>query len=148
MARVTVEDCLEKVKTRFVLTHLAAKRVRQLKKGAEPLVKCKNENIVVSLREIAEGKVFPVKRKDNKKLIKERAESALEEIPEQTDLKPLGRKEKDEIESLPQEDNQGEKDEIESLPQEENQGEKDEIESLSQEDNPGEKDETEVPEGN
>jgi DNA-directed RNA polymerase subunit omega len=55
MARITVEDCLEKVDNRFTLVHLAAKRVRQLKKGAEPLIKCKNREVVTALREIAAG---------------------------------------------------------------------------------------------
>ena len=64
MARITVEDCLEKVDNRFGLIHLAAKRVRQLKKGAEPLVVCKNRDIVVALREIAAGEVFQT-RGDN-----------------------------------------------------------------------------------
>ena len=53
MARITVEDCLDQVDNRFQLIHLAAKRVRQLKKGEEPVVKCKNKDIVVALREIA-----------------------------------------------------------------------------------------------
>ncbi|MCD6305517.1 MAG: DNA-directed RNA polymerase subunit omega [Deltaproteobacteria bacterium] len=58
MARITVEDCLERVDNRFQLIHLAAKRVRELKKGAAPLVVCKNKDIVVALREIAAGKVI------------------------------------------------------------------------------------------
>ncbi len=62
MARITVEDCLKKVDNRFRLIHLAAKRVRQLRKGAEPLFVCKNKDVVVSLREIAAGKIFPVER--------------------------------------------------------------------------------------
>jgi DNA-directed RNA polymerase subunit omega len=57
MARITVEDCLDKVNNRFALIHLAAKRVRQLRKGAEPLVNVKNKDTVVSLREIAAGKI-------------------------------------------------------------------------------------------
>ncbi len=57
MARVTVEDCLEKIPSRFVLVHLAVERVKQLRKGANPLIKCKNKEIVVALREIAAGKV-------------------------------------------------------------------------------------------
>ncbi len=61
MARVTVEDCLEKVDNRFGLIHLGAQRVRQLRKGAEPLVISKNTDIVVALREIAAGKVFQVR---------------------------------------------------------------------------------------
>jgi len=64
MARITVEDCLAKVNTRFQLVHLAAARVRQLRKGAEPLVVCKNKDVVVSLREIAAGKVFLVDKED------------------------------------------------------------------------------------
>ncbi len=60
MARVTVEDCLEKVDNRFILVHMSAKRVRQLREGAPPLVEVKNKEIVVSLREIAAGKVYPV----------------------------------------------------------------------------------------
>lgn len=58
MARITVEDCLEKINNRFALIHLAAKRVRQLRNGAQPLVESKNKDIVVALREIAAGKVF------------------------------------------------------------------------------------------
>ena len=59
MARVTVEDCLEKVDNRFLLVMLASKRVKQLYKGASPLIDNKgaNKNVVVSLREIASGKV-------------------------------------------------------------------------------------------
>jgi DNA-directed RNA polymerase subunit omega len=68
MARITVEDCLEKVNTRFELVHLAAARVRQLRKGAEPLVVCKNKDIVVSLREIAAEKVFLVDKEDTDSL--------------------------------------------------------------------------------
>lgn len=59
MARVTVEDCLEFVDNRFSLVHLAAERTKQLYKGSKPLVECKNREGVISLREIAEGKVRP-----------------------------------------------------------------------------------------
>ncbi len=58
MARITVEDCLQKVNNRFALIHLAAKRVRQLRKGNEPLVTAKNKDVVVALREIAAGRVL------------------------------------------------------------------------------------------
>jgi len=59
MARVTVEDCLEKVDNRFLLVMLAAKRVKQLYKGARTLIdnKADNKNVVMALREIAAGKV-------------------------------------------------------------------------------------------
>ena len=57
MARVTVEDCLEKVENRFVLVHLAAERARQLRKGALPLSDRKNKEVVLSLREVASGAI-------------------------------------------------------------------------------------------
>lgn len=59
MARVTVEDCLEKVDNRFELVLLAAKRARQLATtGADPYVDWDNDKTtVVALREIAAGKI-------------------------------------------------------------------------------------------
>jgi DNA-directed RNA polymerase subunit omega len=57
MARITVEDCLEKVTNRFELVILATKRAKQLFKGATPLLKTENLEIVTALREIAAGKV-------------------------------------------------------------------------------------------
>ncbi len=56
MARVTIEDCLKEVNNRFMLVHLGAKRVIQLRKGATPLVEApKNKEVVLALREIAAG---------------------------------------------------------------------------------------------
>ena len=56
MARITVEDCLERVENRFQLVLIATKRARQLAGGAEPLVDRDNDkNTVIALREIAEG---------------------------------------------------------------------------------------------
>ncbi len=57
MARVTVEDCLEQEENRFALVVLASVRTRQLMKGPPALVNAKNKAPVVSLREIASGKV-------------------------------------------------------------------------------------------
>lgn len=58
MARITVEDCLEKVENRFSLVHLAVRRVLQLRSGAPPLTHApKNKEVVLALREIAAGKV-------------------------------------------------------------------------------------------
>ena len=59
MARITVEDCLEKVSNRFELVLLASKRARQLIQGAKPLVATPNREIVTALWEIAVGKVRP-----------------------------------------------------------------------------------------
>ncbi|HYR96425.1 MAG TPA: DNA-directed RNA polymerase subunit omega [Candidatus Binatus sp.] len=57
MARITVEDCLERVPNRFELVLLAARRAKQLLKGARPLAESDNKEIVTSLREIAADKV-------------------------------------------------------------------------------------------
>ena len=57
MARITVEDCLDNVSSRFELVMLASKRAKQLLKGAKPLVESDNREIVIALREIAARKV-------------------------------------------------------------------------------------------
>jgi DNA-directed RNA polymerase subunit omega len=57
MARVTVEDCLEREENRFALVVLAAQRTRSLMKGATALVHSKNKAAVTALREIAASKV-------------------------------------------------------------------------------------------
>lgn len=57
MARVTVEDCLDREENRFALVILASTRTRQIMKGNDPLVKTRNKAAVTSLREIAAGKV-------------------------------------------------------------------------------------------
>jgi len=60
MARITVEDCLDKVENRFYLVLVAARRARQLALGTEPLVPWENDKpTVVALRELAEGKLNP-----------------------------------------------------------------------------------------
>lgn len=66
MARITIEDCLKRVNNRFLLVNMVAKRVRQIREGSEYLVSSpKNEDIVVSLREIAAGKII-VKQESEK----------------------------------------------------------------------------------
>ena len=57
MARITVEDCLRKVESRFELVILAARRAKMIMKGAKPLVDADNRSIVTALREVAAGKV-------------------------------------------------------------------------------------------
>jgi len=77
MARVTVEDCLEQIPGRFALVVIAARRTRQLLKGAEPRVKRKNKSAVTALREIASGSVY----------VEENVTALLEQHVEQTDVK-------------------------------------------------------------
>jgi DNA-directed RNA polymerase subunit omega len=56
MARITVEDCVDKVPNMFQLVLVAAKRARQLANGAHAMVEWENDKpTVVALREIAEG---------------------------------------------------------------------------------------------
>ena len=56
MARLTVEDCLEKINNRYDLVLLASKRARQITMGSDPLVEENNDKAtVIALREIAEG---------------------------------------------------------------------------------------------
>ena len=57
MARITVEDCLDNVPNRFELVLAAARRAKQLLKGARPLVESHNKELVTALREIAAAKV-------------------------------------------------------------------------------------------
>ncbi len=72
MARITIEDCLKRVKNRFLLVNMAAKRVRQIREGSEYLVSSpKNEDIVVSLREVAAGKISIQKEKKEEEKEKE-----------------------------------------------------------------------------
>jgi DNA-directed RNA polymerase subunit omega len=60
MARVTVEDCVDKVSNRFDLVLYSAFRARQLSGGAEPLVdRDRDKNPVVALREIAAKELKP-----------------------------------------------------------------------------------------
>jgi DNA-directed RNA polymerase subunit omega len=66
MARVTVEDCVDKVSNRFDLVLLAAERARAISGGAELTVdRDRDKNPVVALREIAEETVRPVILKEN-----------------------------------------------------------------------------------
>jgi DNA-directed RNA polymerase subunit omega len=66
MARVTVEDCVDKVSSRFDLVLFSAHRARQLSGGAEPLLdRDRDKNPVVALREIAAKSVKPEDLKED-----------------------------------------------------------------------------------
>ena len=90
MARVTVEDCVDKIPNRFDLVLLAAQRAREISGGAELTIdRDRDKNPVVALREIAEQTVKP-------KELKEAAVSNLQKIlPDDED-------EADEVGSLSQ----------------------------------------------
>jgi DNA-directed RNA polymerase subunit omega len=57
MARITVEDCLEKIPNRFQLAIVAVQRAKMLLAGSRPLVASDNKEVVTSLREISSGEV-------------------------------------------------------------------------------------------
>ena len=65
MARVTVEDCVDKVSNRFDLVLLSAQRARQISGGADLTIdRDRDKNPVVALREIAEQTVKPTQLED------------------------------------------------------------------------------------
>jgi len=69
MARVTVEDCLKKVKNHFELVILASKRARQIAKGGMAMVDPENDKpTVIALREIADGKLNEAGEKSNEEI--------------------------------------------------------------------------------
>lgn len=57
MARITVDDCIDKIPNRFELTLAATYRARQLAQGSQPMVESKDKPIITALREIEAGKV-------------------------------------------------------------------------------------------
>lgn len=59
MARITVEDCQERVNNRFLLVQMAIKRVHQYREGYPALVESRNKEVVTALREIAAAKIMP-----------------------------------------------------------------------------------------
>jgi DNA-directed RNA polymerase subunit omega len=59
MARITVEDCQERVNNRFLLVQMAIKRIHQYREGYPALVDSHNKEVVTALREIASAKILP-----------------------------------------------------------------------------------------
>jgi DNA-directed RNA polymerase subunit omega len=58
VARITIDDCLKRIPNRFLLANMVSRRVRQIREGSEYLVSSpKNEDIVISLREVAAGRI-------------------------------------------------------------------------------------------
>jgi DNA-directed RNA polymerase subunit omega len=60
VARITVEDCIQRVPNRFHLVQMAAIRAKQLKRGSGALIQQgENKEVVTALREIAAGYIKP-----------------------------------------------------------------------------------------
>ena len=81
MARITVEDCLKEIGSdnRFSLIHLALARLKQHRAGLPLLLEGKNKEVVLTLREIAAGKVTAENIKDFVK--EEEVEEEIQEEP-------------------------------------------------------------------
>ena len=97
MARITVEDCLQKVNNRFSLIHMASKRVRELRKGADPTISSKNRDIVIALREIAAGNIVMAPEGKAELLPGDDFDLLPEELSEQPELVYEAAAEKEEI---------------------------------------------------
>jgi len=83
MARVTVEDCLEKVQGRFDLAIMAARRAKMIQDGSKPLLNTGNKAIVTALREIAAGKVsFEPKKVEKRESNEVTVDASIEEVEE------------------------------------------------------------------
>ena len=95
MARITVEDCLEKIDSQYDLVLLAKERTSQLNAGEKPLVPEENDkNTVISLREIGDGKIS----------IKTREEAAITKLRkvqnEPTELEDLEIEQEDDFDKI------------------------------------------------
>ena len=72
MARITVEDCQQRIENIFDLVRVAATRARRLANGAEPMVERNNEKpSVIALREIAEGLVTEESLREQERSVEE-----------------------------------------------------------------------------
>ncbi len=94
MARVTVEDCIEKVENRFELVLLASHRARQLSSGGElTIARDRDKNPVVALREIADATLSPEDLKEDlihslqKQVEVDESENVAEDQPAITDTR-------------------------------------------------------------
>ncbi len=87
MARITIEDCLEKVDNQYDLVLLAKERTAQLNSGSQMLVKEDNDkNTVIALREIAEGKVEVKDLKSNAILRLRKEPDETDSVDEQEEI--------------------------------------------------------------
>ena len=130
MARITVEDCIDKFTSRFELVLVASNRARKLHSGEQPTVEKDNDkNTVIALREIANETISQEKPKDD--LIEEYQTITFteDELSEENMLEDKNITEEEEINIVSEEDigenNTESKEEIEiQNPQQENNSEK------------------------
>ena len=96
MARITVEDCIDKLPSRFELVLVASNRARKLHSGETPTVEKNNDkNTVIALREIAE-ETIPIEEM-KKNLVEDYQTISLSEEEEELSLENSDDEEKDNI---------------------------------------------------
>jgi len=100
MARITVEDCVDKFPSRFELVLVASQRARELHSGETPTIdKDNDKNTVIALREIADTTIPIEKMKEN--LIEGFQKVTInEEEDERIEIKPLEEKNNEQNEGL------------------------------------------------
>ena len=107
MARVTVEECGDKIPNRVSLVLLAAHRARNISSGSEPLVdRDRDKDPVVALREIAEAAITPVELRDSYVMLYQDVQPAAQAEDEQDRLAlaaPVETSEEDVLRALQQE---------------------------------------------
>jgi len=107
LARVTVEDCVDKIPNRFSLVLLAAHRARNISSGSEPLVdRDRDKDPVVALREIADSAVTPEELRDSYVMLYQDVQPAAQAEEEQDRLAiaaPVETSEEDVLRALQQE---------------------------------------------
>lgn len=107
LARVTVEDCVDKIPNRFSLVLLSAHRARNISSGSEPLVdRDRDKDPVVALREIADSAVSPEELRDSYVMLYQDVQPATQAEDEQDRLAlaaPVDTSEEDVLRALQQE---------------------------------------------
>jgi DNA-directed RNA polymerase subunit omega len=107
LARVTVEDCVDKIPNRFSLVLLSAHRARNISSGSEPLVdRDRDKDPVVALREIADSAITPEELRDSYVMLYQDVQPATQAEDEQDRLAlaaPVETSEEDVLRALQQE---------------------------------------------
>jgi len=139
MARITVEDCIDKFPSRFELVLVASNRARKLHSGENPTVEIDNDkNTVIALREIAEETLTKEQLKND--LIEEYQTNTFsedEDINEIEDNSDENQSEQNDLDAKESDVNEKQQDEdsIQSKEEISNETSQDNIENLSNEDN-------------
>ena len=134
MARITVEDCIDKFPSRFELVLVASNRARKLYTGENPTVEIDNDkNTVIALREIAEETITKEQLKND--LIKEYQTNTFGEDEDLNEIEDNSNEDQTDTNQLDSNiSNQDEANEVESTEETPNDTSQDNLENSSDED--------------